>query len=78
MGAIGLLIVVRPVVAMILRLVVSSTIRWLMVVSGIGHRLVVVTVARFWPLVVMVVRSQGSGSSSKASNSWLSFFYLSA
>ena len=78
MGAIGLLVVVRPVVAMILRLVVSTSIRcWLMVVSRIGHRLVV-TVARFWPLVVMVVRSQGSSSSSEASNSWLSFCYRPA
>ena len=67
MGAIGLLVVVRPVVPMILRLVVASSISW-MVVSGIRHRLVV-AVALFWPLVVMVVRSQGSSSGSKTSDS---------
>ena len=66
MGAIGLL-VVGPVVPMILRLVVASSICW-MVVSRIGHRLVV-AVAWFWPLVVMVVRSQGSSSGSKTSDS---------
>ena len=72
MGAIIGLLVVGHVVAMILRLVVSP-IRWV-VVSGISHHWLVVTVARFWALIVMVVGGQGGSSCSQTSNTWLSFF----
>ena len=83
MGAIIGLLVVGRVVAMILRLVVSS-IRWVGV-SGISHWLVV-AVARFWALIVVVVKlvvvgwlvvvvvcRQGSSSCSKTPNTWFIF-----
>ena len=82
MGAIIGLLVVGHVVAMILRLVVSS-IRWV-AVSRICHWLVV-AVARLRPLVVVVllvvvgwlvvvvVGRQGSSSCSKTPNTWFTF-----
>ena len=69
MGAIGLLVVGSD---MILWLVVSS-ICWL-VVSRICNWLVV-TVAGFWSLVVMVIGSQGSGTSCETPNTWGKFCY---